>query len=488
MANPNQEVKYTKLFINNEFVNSVSGKTFETLNPSTEKKIADIAEGDKADVDLAVAAAKKAFERKSEWRNLDSTARAALLNKLADLIARDIDIISNLEALDTGKPIDHAKMQVGWAVNVFRSVASYADKIFGRTVPSDGALFSYTRKEPVGVVGLITPWNYPILLVAMKVGPALAAGCTIIHKPAEQTPLTALYVAALSKEAGFPAGVLNVIPGYGPTAGAAITSHADVRKVGFTGSTEVGKLIMEAAAKSNLKKVSLELGGKSPFVVFDDVNLDEVIPVAVEGVFTNAGQICIAPSRTFVQESIYDEFVKKVVAYAKNRKLGSQFTSGVQQGPQVDKDTFDKVLTYIEYGKQDGAKLELGGKRWGTEGYFIEPTIFSNVTDNMRIARDEIFGPVMSILKFKTLEEVIDRANNTEYGLSSTVFTKNIEQAFAFANQVEAGNVKVNSGGMGNNLPFGGYKQSGIGREGGDYGVELYLETKAVSIKMPYKM
>lgn len=369
---------------------------------------------------------------------------------------------------------------------MFRYYAGYTDKIHGNTIPVDGGFLSYTRKEPIGVVGQILPWNYPALMVAFKWAPVLATGCVSVLKPAEQTPLTALYLAALAKEAGVPAGVLNVVTGFGPTAGAAISSHPDIRKVAFTGSTEVGKMIMEAAARSNLKKVSLELGGKSPLVVFDDVNLDEAVPMAQEAVFINHGQICCAGSRTFVQEGIYDEFVKRSVELAKKRKVGNQFAADTQQGPQVDEDTFSKILTYIEYGQKDGAKLEVGGKRIGTEGYFVEPTVFSGVTDNMRIATDEIFGPVQSILKFKTIEEVIERANNTNYGLAAGVLTNNLNNALTFSNAVEAGSVWVNCyNATAVNAPFGGYKESGFGRELGEDGLAGYLETKAVSIKLP---
>lgn len=486
MANANQEVKYTKLFINNEFVDAVSKKTFETINPATGKKIASVAEGDKADVDLAVKAAQKAFARGSEWRNSDGSTRGYLMNKLADLIDRDSNIIANLEALDNGKSFVAAKGDVYFTAKLFRYYAGYADKIHGNTIPVDGTFLSYTRKEPIGVTGQILPWNYPALMVAFKWAPVLATGCVSILKPAEQTPLSALYLAALAKEAGIPAGVLNVVTGFGPTAGGAISSHPQIRKVAFTGSTEVGKLIMEAAAKSNLKKVSLELGGKSPLVVFDDVDLDEAVPLAQEAVFINHGQICCAGSRTFVQEKIYDEFVKRSVELAKKRKVGSPFAADTAQGPQVDKDTFDKIITYIDYGKKDGAKLEVGGKTIGKEGFFIEPTVFSNVTDDMRIAREEIFGPVQSILKFKTLEEVIERANNTNYGLAAGVLTKNLNNALTFANAVEAGSVWVNCfNATAVNAPFGGYKESGFGRELGEEGLSAYLETKAVSIKLP---
>jgi len=488
MANANQAVKYTKIFINNEFVDAVSKKTFETINPATGKKIADIAAGDKADIDLAVKAAQKAFAHGSVWRNMDGSARGYLMNKFADLIDRDSTIIANLEALDNGKSFAAAKGDVYFTAKLLRYYAGYTDKIHGNTIPVDGNFLAYTRKEPIGVVGQILPWNYPALMVAFKWAPVLATGCVSILKPAEQTPLSALYLAALAKEAGVPAGVLNVVTGFGPTAGGAISSHPDIRKVAFTGSTEVGKLIMEAAAKSNLKKVSLELGGKSPLVVFDDVDLDEAVPIAQEAVFTNHGQICCAGSRTFVQEKIYDEFVKRSVELAKKRKVGSPFAADTVQGPQVDKDTFDKILSYIDYGKKDGAKLEIGGKRIGTEGFFVEPTVFSNVTDDMRIATDEIFGPVQSIIKFKTLEEVIERANNTNYGLAAGCLTNNLNNALAFSNAVEAGSVWVNCfNATAVNAPFGGYKESGFGRELGEDGLAAYLETKAVQIKLPCK-
>jgi aldehyde dehydrogenase (NAD+) len=325
-------------------------------------------------------------------------------------------------------------------------------------------------------------------MLAWKWAPALSVGCTLILKPAEQTPLSALYVAALSKEAGFPPGVLNVVTGYGPTAGAALASHSDIRKIAFTGSTQVGKVIMEASAKTNLKKVSLELGGKSPLVVFDDVNLDEAVEIAHNAIFANHGQNCVAGSRTYVHENIYEQFVRKAADKAKSRKVGNPFEKGTQQGPQVDEEMFNKVLTYIEYGKQDGAKLEAGGRRLGNEGYFVEPTVFSNVTDNMRIATDEIFGPIQSILKFRTMEEVIERANNTNYGLASGIITNDLNKALTFANAVEAGSVWINCyDAVTPQAPFGGFKQSGFGRELGDAGLEPYLETKTVAVRTPFK-
>jgi len=487
MANPKQEIKYTKLFINGEFVNAASGKTFPTINPATGKKLADIAEGDKADVDLAVAAAKEAFARGSVWRDLDASARGTLLNRLADYLQRDATIIANLETLDNGKPFEDAVFDVTCSVDTLRYYAGWADKVGGKTIPSDGNFLTMTRKEPIGVVGQIIPWNYPLLMLAWKWGPALATGNTLVLKPAEQTPLSALYVAALTIEAGFPPGVVNIIPGYGPTAGAAIATHPDIRKVAFTGSVEVGKIV-SAAASATLKRVSLELGGKSPLVIFDDADLDEAVEIAHGAIFSNHGQNCCAGSRTFVQEKIYDDFVRKATEKAKQRKVGNPFEQGVQQGPQVDDEMFTKVLGYIEAGKKEGATLQTGGKRVGSVGYFIEPTVFSNVTDNMKIAREEIFGPVQSILKFKTLDEVIERANNTNYGLAAGVITKNINNALIFSQAVEAGSVWVNCyDAVVPQAPFGGFKNSGIGRELGEEGIELYTETKTISIKLPVK-
>lgn len=441
------------------------------------------------DVDLAVEAAKKAFARGSEWRNMDASQRGKLMHKLADLLERDADIIANLESLDNGKPFADSLFDVQCSADCLRYYAGWCDKIHGQTIPSDGGNVTFTRKEPIGVVGQIIPWNYPLLMLAWKWGPAIATGCTSVLKPAEQTPLTALYAAALSKEAGFPAGVLNVVPGYGPTAGSAITNHMDIAKVAFTGSVEVGKIIMESAARSNLKKVSLELGGKSPLVVFDDADIDEAVQIAHNAIFFNHGQNCCAGSRTFVQEGIYDEFVKRAAKKASERKLGCPFAETTEQGPQVDNDMFTKVLGFVESGIKEGATLECGGKRWGSEGYFIEPTVFSNVSDNMKIAREEIFGPVQSILKFKTMEEAIVRANNTNYGLAAGVITNNISTALTFVQAVEAGSVWVNCyDAVTPQTPFGGFKQSGFGRELGECGLESYLETKLVSIKISNKL
>ncbi|XP_052793176.1 aldehyde dehydrogenase, mitochondrial-like [Mya arenaria] len=486
----NPAIKFTQIFINNEWVNSVSGKTFPTINPTTGKKICDIQEGDKADVDNAVLAAKAAFKVGSPWRSMDAYDRGRLLNKLADLIERDVVYIASLETLDNGKPFkDSMGTDMNLVMETIRHYAGWADKLCGKTIPVRGNFFCYTKHEPIGACGQIIPWNFPLLMMAWKIGPALACGNTVVLKPAEQTPLTALYVCSLIKEAGFPSGVVNVVPGYGPTAGAAITSHPDIRKVAFTGSAEVGKIVMVGAAESNLKPVTLELGGKSPVIVCKDADLDEVVELAHNAIFFNMGQVCTAGSRTFVHEDVYDEFVKRATARAKSRKVGSPWDDATESGPQVSEEQFDKILELIESGKKEGAKLECGGARLGNEGYFIQPTVFSNVTDNMRIAKEEIFGPVQQIIKFKDIEEVIERANDTTYGLAAACFTKDLDSALAISSRFEAGTVWVNCFNVFKmNAPFGGFKMSGIGRELGEYGLHAYTEVKNVIVKTPYKL
>lgn len=481
---------YTKIFINNEFVDSVSGRTFPTINPATGKKICDIAEGDKEDIDKAVAAAKEAFKLGSPWRRMDASQRGRLLYKLGDLMERDGALIASLISLEMGKPFLQAYAENMWAAGILRYYAGLADKIGGKTIPIDGDLFCFTRHEPVGVCGQIIPWNYPSAMFVWKVAPALACGCTTIIKPAEQTPLCALILAALCKEAGIPPGVVNVVPGYGPTAGGALTNHPDVDKVAFTGSTEVGKIILQASGASNIKRTSLELGGKSPCVIMDDADLDEAVTFAHNGVMVNAGQCCIAGSRTFVHEKIYDEFVARSRDMAEKRNLltGDPFNPDTKQGPQVDEEQYKRILELIEAGKTEGAKVECGGGSVGGEGFFIKPTVFSGVTDNMRIAREEIFGPVQQILKFKTLDEVIERANATMYGLGAAIFTKNIDNAMMFTQGVRAGTVWVNLYDVVHpQAPFGGFKMSGIGRELGEYGISAYQEVKSVIMKIPQK-
>lgn len=479
------DVKYTKLFINNEWVDSVSKKTFPTINPQDESVIAQVAEGDKADIDIAVAAAKKAFHRYSEWRKLDASQRGRLLLKLADLIERDVEYLGKLETLDNGKPVKQATGEAGWTAQIIRYYAGKADKILGNTIPADGEVLSMTLKEPVGVCGQILPWNYPIPMFVWKIAPALAAGCTIVLKPAEQTPLTALALAALVKEAGFPPGVVNVVPGYGPTAGAALTNHPDVDKIAFTGSTEVGRIIMSGASAVNLKRVTLELGGKSPLVIFNDADVEKAAEIAHGAVFANAGQSCVAATRTYVQSGIYDAFVAKAAEIAKKRSVGNSFTD-VEQGPQIDQEMFSKVLNYIKSGKEQGARCVTGGERIGKVGFFIQPTVFADVKDDMKIAREEIFGPVQSILKFDTFDEAVDRANDTNYGLGAGVITNDITTALSFAKHVRAGSIWVNTYSVvATQTPFGGFKESGIGRELGEDGILQYLETKTLTISLP---
>ena len=408
------------LLINGQWVNSASGKTFPTINPSTGEVITQVAEADAPDVDKAVSAARAAFETGAWRKKLSASQRGNLMYKLADLIEKNADELAQLEALDNGKPYHVARTaDLPLTIACYRYYAEPLGliRIQGKTIPVNGPYFTYTKHEPVGVAGQIIPWNFPLLMQAWKLGPALAAGCTVVLKPAEQTPLTALRVGELINEAGFPPGVVNILPGYGPTAGAALARHMDVDKVAFTGSTEVGHLIMRAAADSNLKRVTLELGGKSPNIVFADADMDKAIEGAHFALFFNQGQCCCAGSRLYVEEKAYDEFVEKSAARAKKRTVGNPFDKNTEQGPQVDQDQFDKVMGYIDAGKKDKAKLVAGGNRVGDKGYFIEPTVFADVQDNMKIAQEEIFGPVMSILKFKDIDEVVNRANKTLYGL-----------------------------------------------------------------------
>ncbi|XP_054025260.1 aldehyde dehydrogenase family 1 member A3 isoform X3 [Dryobates pubescens] len=445
------EVKYTKIFINNEWHDSTSGKKFPTYNPSTLEKICDIEEGDKPDVDNAVEAAKAAFQRGSPWRQMDALSRGRLLHKLADLLERDRVTLATLETMDTGKPFLQAYfVDLEGCIKTLRYYAGWADKIQGRTIPVDENFVCFTRHEPMGVCGAITPWNFPLLMLVWKMAPALCCGNTLVVKPAEQTPLTSLYIGSLIKE--------------------------------------VGKLIKEAASKSNLKRVTLELGGKNPCIVCADADLDLAVECAHQGVFFNQGQCCTAASRVFVEEQIYPEFVRRSVEYATKRLVGDPFDARTEQGPQIDQNQFDKILELIESGKKEGAKLECGGLAIEDRGLFIKPTVFSEVTDNMRIAKEEIFGPVQPIMKFKSIEEVIRRANSTEYGLTAAVFTKNLDRALTLAAALQSGTVWINCyNALYAQAPFGGFKMSGNGRELGEYALAEYTEVKTVTIKLSQK-
>jgi aldehyde dehydrogenase (NAD+) len=473
------------MLIGGKWVESDSGKKFPTLNPATGEVICQVAEGDRADVDKAVKAARKAFEE-GPWPKMNASDRGRLLHRLADLLEQNKEELATLETLDNGKPYsDSLNIDLPMSIKCYRYYAGWADKIHGKTIPVDGNFFCYTRHEPVGVVGQIIPWNFPLLMQAWKWGPALATGCTIVLKPAEQTPLTALRVAELTQEAGFPDGVINVVPGYGPTAGAAISGHMNLDKVAFTGEYTTGQLVMEAAAKSNLKRVSLELGGKSPNVVFADADLDAAVEGAYFGLFFNQGQCCCAGSRLFVEEKIHHEIVERLVKRAKSQKVGDPFDPETTQGPQVSQEQFDRIMGYIDAGQKGGAKMLTGGRRVGEKGYFIEPTVFDGVTDNMSIAKEEIFGPVMNILKFKDADEVVKRGNQTFYGLAAAVWTRDVKKAHRVAKELRAGTVWVNCYDVFDAAaPFGGFKMSGHGRELGEYALELYSEVKTVYVNL----
>jgi len=473
----------TGLFINNEWVKGVDGKTFETINPSTEEVICSVSEATEKDVDIAVAAARKAFE--GVWRKETPQQRGIYLVNLANLIEKNVDTLSAIETLDNGKSLAMAKGDVQAVAGCLRYYGGWADKIEGKVIDTNPDTFSYTRQEPVGVCGQIIPWNFPLLMWAWKIGPAVATGNCVVLKTAEQTPLSALFAANLVKEAGFPPGVINIISGFGKIAGAAISSHMDIDKVAFTGSTLIGRQIMKAAAGSNLKKVTLELGGKSPNIVFNDADIENAISWVNFGIFYNHGQCCCAGSRIYVQSGIYDKFVESFKKRAIANKVGDPFAAETFQGPQVSQLQYDRIMSYIEEGKKEGATLETGGGRHGTKGYFIQPTIFSNVTENMKIMQEEIFGPVCSIAKFDTEEEVLKLANNSTFGLASAVHTANLNTAIRVANNLKAGTVWVNQYNMlHHQLPFGGYKESGIGRELGEAALSNYTQTKTVSIRL----
>uniref|UniRef100_K3X4K6 Aldehyde dehydrogenase domain-containing protein n=1 Tax=Globisporangium ultimum (strain ATCC 200006 / CBS 805.95 / DAOM BR144) TaxID=431595 RepID=K3X4K6_GLOUD len=478
-------VKQTNLLINGKFVPSVNGAKFDTFDPATEDKIATVAEATPDDIDEAVKAARAAFE--GPWRTMAAAERGRLIGKLADLVEKNIDELAALEALDGGKPYSAARhVELHLAINSLRYYAGWPDKIVGQTIPISGPFFCYTKSEPVGVCAQIIPWNFPLVMAAWKLGPALASGCTVVLKPAEQTPLTALRLGELIVEAGFPPGVVNIVPGQGPTAGKHLAQHPDVDKVAFTGSTEVGYQIMRSSHASNLKRVTLELGGKSANIILDDADIDLAIAQSQAALFFNQGQCCIAGTRLYVQEGIYDEFLRRSVEAAKARVVGDPFSNKTDQGPQIDRTQFEKILNYISIGKKEGATLLTGGKRVGDKGFFIEPTVFADVHDDMTIAREEIFGPVMTILKFKTIDEVIERANDSNYGLGAGVVTKSIDNAIKISNGIRTGTVYVNCYDIfDSNTPFGGFKDSGIGRENGQHGLQGYLENKTVIIKRP---
>ena len=477
-----------KILIDGKWVAAQSGKTFPVEDPATEEIIAHVPAGDKADIDLAVAAARRAFEA-GPWPRMSPAERSRLIWRIGDLLEAQRDEFAELEALDNGKPVTNArKGDVQGSIDMFRYMAGWATRLNGETIPvsSAGNWHAYTLREPVGVVGQIIPWNFPLMMAAWKLAPALAAGCTIVLKPAEQTPLTALRFGKLLQEAGVPAGVVNIVTGYGETAGAALAEHLDVDKVAFTGSTEVGKLIVKAST-GNLKRVSLELGGKSPAIVFPDADLDLAIEGTASAIFYNQGQCCTAGSRLFAHKSVYDRIVDGVVAEARKLKVGHGLDPTVNLGPLVSKEQHQRVTGFIQSGRTEGAEVVIGGKTGNGHGYFVEPTVLANTNRDMRVVREEIFGPVVCVQWFDddNLDAVAKFANDTEYGLQASVWTQNLKVAHMMARKIKAGTICINTHNYGDPAwPFGGYKQSGWGREMGKEVMEHYTETKSVAARL----
>ncbi len=479
--------KNKKMLINGRWVSAASGETFPTYNPATGEVISQIPAGDKADIDAAVSAARKAFET-GPWRRMSPSERGKMIWKLADLLEAKTEEFARLESLDNGKPLAVARVaDVPLAVDLLRYMAGWTTKIQGDTIPissAGGRFLAYTLREPIGVVGQIIPWNFPLLMAAWKLGPALATGCTIVLKPAEQTPLTALLLGELIQEAGFPEGVVNIVTGYGETAGAALAAHPDVDKIAFTGSTEVGKIIVRAAA-NDLKKVSLELGGKSPNIIMADADLETAIPGAANAIFFNHGQCCSAGSRLYVHKKSFNKVVDGIAAAAKKIKIGPGHLPDTDMGPLVSEEQLNRVLGYMNIGRQEGAETVFGGGRHGDRGYFVKPTVLVNTKPGMKVMDEEIFGPVVCAVPFNDVEEVLPRESENVYGLAAAVWTRDVSKAHRIASELRAGTVWVNCYNIFDAaMPFGGYKQSGWGREMGAEVLNLYTQTKAVCVQI----
>jgi len=478
-------VKPGHLFINNKWRDGWFAKRFDVINPATKEVLTSVSFAEKEDVDRSVVAARAAFET-GPWHTMTARDRGRFLRKIADLLTKYKKEFAELESLDNGKPISETlNVDLPLSIECFEYYAGLADKINGETIPVNGNYLNYTLREPVGVVGQIIPWNFPLLMLAWKLGPALATGCTVVLKPAEQTPLTALRFAELLLEAELPAGVVNILTGDGPTAGAAIAKHMDIDKLAFTGSTKVGRLVMKMAAESNLKKVSLELGGKAPNIVFADSDLDAAVTGAITGIFFNQGEVCCAGSRLYVEESVRVEFLKKLKEKTESIVVGDPLDAKTQMGAQVSEEQFNQILRYIRKGKDEGARVVTGGVPFSDKGYFIKPTIFDCANDNSAIAKEEIFGPVVTVLSFKDIKDLVKRANDTFYGLSAGIWTRDIGKAHRLAKELKAGTIWINCYNCFDAAsPFGGYKQSGFGRELGEHALELYTQVKSVWVAL----